>query len=55
MLPDVTAADAADDVTLLLKDVDHYLAVTDQLSAQAESPRQSQAILRELISAAEGT
>ncbi|MEU7154483.1 helix-turn-helix transcriptional regulator [Streptomyces sp. NPDC045456] len=36
------------------KDVDHYLAVTDQLSAQAASPRQSQAILRELISAGEG-
>ncbi|MFF8643172.1 helix-turn-helix domain-containing protein [Streptomyces sp. NPDC015345] len=35
-------------------DVDHYLAVTDQLSAQAASPRASLAMLEELITGTEG-
>ncbi|MEU2563181.1 helix-turn-helix transcriptional regulator [Streptomyces longispororuber] len=54
-LPDIVYLEQLTSALYLDKrdDVDHYLAVTDQLSAQAASPRDSQAILREMIRAME--
>lgn len=50
-LPDIVYLEQLTSALYLDKrdDVDHYLAVTDQLSAQAASPRDSQAILEEMI------
>ncbi|MEU7256637.1 helix-turn-helix transcriptional regulator [Streptomyces rimosus] len=50
-LPDIVYLEQLTSALYLDKrdDVDHYLAVMDRLSAQAESPRASQAILEQLI------
>ncbi|QQC93291.1 helix-turn-helix domain-containing protein [Streptomyces alfalfae] len=50
-LPDIVYLEQLTSALYLDKrdDVDHYLAVTDQLSAQAASPRDSRAILEEMI------
>ncbi|MEV0125869.1 helix-turn-helix transcriptional regulator [Streptomyces sp. NPDC050703] len=50
-LPDIVYLEQLTSALYLDKrdDVDHYLAVTDQLSAQAASPRDSQAILEDMI------
>ncbi|MEU7162850.1 Scr1 family TA system antitoxin-like transcriptional regulator, partial [Streptomyces chrestomyceticus] len=54
-LPDIVYLEQLTSALYLDKrdDVDHYLAVMDRLSAQAESPRGTQAILEELIGGSE--
>ncbi|MFH8410328.1 helix-turn-helix domain-containing protein [Streptomyces sp. NPDC018019] len=54
-LPDIVYLEQLTSALYLDKrdDVDHYLAVMDRLSAQSESPRTTQAILEELVEAAE--
>ncbi|OKI02542.1 transcriptional regulator [Streptomyces sp. CB02923] len=54
-LPDIVYLEQLTSALYLDKrdDVDRYLAVMDRLSAQAESPRNTQAILEELVRAAE--
>ncbi|WP_206506223.1 helix-turn-helix domain-containing protein [Streptomyces chrestomyceticus] len=54
-LPDIVYLEQLTSALYLDKrdDVDHYLAVMDRLSAQAESPRGTQAILEELIGGTE--
>lgn len=50
-LPDIVYLEQLTSALYLDKrdDVDHYLAVMDRLSAQSESPRESQAILERLL------
>ncbi len=50
-LPDIVYLEQLTSALYLDKrdDVDHYLAVTDQLSAQAASPRDSRAMVEKLI------